>query len=314
MIMGWPIIASAAVLLYLRWQPVDRVYLIAAVALTPYLAVPLVPATAMAWFSRSLPLRAVTALVVAAYLFTVSPLDAVIGCRAERSERPITIMTANVYVEGGDPESFANQVRTVNPDILIMQESNSGFLSVFDVQPELDPWPYRSHLEPEPVRGVVVWSKWPMSNVEFGALGLYQSVAATVAMPDGDVRLKAVHTTSPTDWQSVDTWYEEFDRLAEYSIDGPTIMAGDFNATEDHAPFRKLLAAGWTDVHDDKGCGLDQTWPTQTLPFPVMRLDHVLVSDAHFRVLSTEIVEIAGSDHLSVVTAVELVDQPGRVR
>ena len=308
MVLGWPLIFGSAALLYLRWNEVDEVYLIAAVALTPFLAIPLLPASIIAWFSRSKLLRVATAIVVGVYLFTVAPFDAAVGCRPDRAHQAITIMTANVFIEGGDPVAIADQVRTVNPDILIMQESNSGFLQIFDEQPELDAWVYRSHSEPNARRGVVVWSKWPMIDVEFGTLSLYQSLTTTVVLPEVDVVVAAVHTTSPTDRDGIDAWNREFDTLSDYRADGPTIMAGDFNATEDHAPFRHLLDQGWTDVHDNKGCGLDQTWPTDTLPFPVMRLDHVLVSD-DFDVLSTDVTKITGSDHLSVVSKIKPVSR-----
>ena len=55
------------------------------------------------------------------------------------------------------------------------------------------------------------------------------------------------------------------------------------------------VGQGWTDVHDDKGCRADPTWPTDGLPFPVMRLDHILVTD-DLEVLSTEMGDPGGSD------------------
>ncbi|MDH3293770.1 MAG: endonuclease/exonuclease/phosphatase family protein [Acidimicrobiia bacterium] len=307
MVMGWPVVAASTALLYLRWQEVDRVYLIAAVALTPFLAGALLPASVIAWFSRSTLLRLATAAVVAVYLYTVAPLDAVIDCGPELSERAITIMTANVQVEGGDPVGIADQVSALNPDVLFLQESSRGFLEVLGRQPELEPWAYRSNQEPGASAGVTVWSKWPMSDMRFATLDMERSLEATVALPDGNIGVVAVHTISPTDRRGVGRWNEQLTALARHRFDRPTIMAGDFNATEDHAPFRNLLNQGWTDSHDDKGCGLDQTWPTTTMPFPVMRLDHILVSD-DFDVLSNEIVKIEGSDHLAVVARVEPID------
>ncbi len=305
MALGWPILAAAAALLYLRWQDVDRVYMIAAVALTPFLGFALAPAAVIAWFSKSRILRIFAAAVVGFYLFTVSPFDAVIGCGPDRSPDAVTVMTANVLADGSDPAPLASQVRSFNPDILFLQEANSDFLSRFETSPELEPWGYRSHREPDASRGVVVWSKWPLADIEFASLGLYQSVTTTVALSDQQVDLIAVHVASPTDPDEILEWRSELSSLAALPAGGPTLMAGDFNATEDHAPFRNLLAQGWTDVHDNKGCGLDQTWPTSTLPFPVMRLDHILVSE-DIKVLSADVVSIPNSDHLAVVAKIEL--------
>ena len=158
-----------------------------------------------------------------------------------------------------------------------------------------------------PTPPVVLWcgvsGPWPTSSLP--RLAFTSPVTTTVALPDQQVDLIAVHVASPTDPDEILEWRRELSSLAALPADGPTIMAGDFNATEDHAPFRNLLAQGWTDVHDNKGCGLDQTWPTSTLPFPVMRLDHILVSEG-IRVLSADVLSIPNSDHLAVVAKIEL--------
>ena len=67
------------------------------------------------------------------------------------------------------------------------------------------------------------------------------------------------------------------------------------------------VGQGWTDVHDDKGCRADPTWPTDGLPFPVMRLDHILVTD-DFEVLSTEMGDPGGSDHYPVISRIRFAD------
>ena len=41
-------------------------------------------------------------------------------------------------------------------------------------------------------------------------------------------------------------------------VDEPQVVAGDFNATRDHGPFRELLAAGFVDCAD---ASQNRSWP-----------------------------------------------------
>jgi endonuclease/exonuclease/phosphatase (EEP) superfamily protein YafD len=78
-------------------------------------------------------------------------------------------------------------------------------------------------------------------------------------------------------------------------------MAGDYNATYGHAPFRRLLAVGLRDAHIEAGRGLATTWPVNNLLLPpLFRLDHVLVS-REFEVLAAREGRGPGTDHRPVV-------------
>jgi endonuclease/exonuclease/phosphatase (EEP) superfamily protein YafD len=86
------------------------------------------------------------------------------------------------------------------------------------------------------------------------------------------------------------------------------IMAGDFNATSDHAPFVELTRSGLRDAFGEAGRGTGATWPQWKGPvMPLMRLDHVLVDDGVV-VLNAQVQANRGSDHRRLV--VELALQP----
>ncbi len=67
---------------------------------------------------------------------------------------------------------------------------------------------------------------------------------ATVAFNDGQtqIRFVSVHTTSPTDgyWQQWKRSLDELGRL-RYDTSRKYVFMGDFNATDDHTPFRNPL-------------------------------------------------------------------------
>ena len=56
----------------------------------------------------------------------------------------------------------------------------------------------------------------------------------------------------------------------------PVVVVGDLNADRDHGAFRALLRTGLRDAADERGAGLQGTWPAG---LPVLHLDHVLVRD-----------------------------------
>jgi len=303
MVMGWSLLMAITTVLVFRWRSVDEVFLIALVALTPFLLVPLVLADIFAWFSRSASLRVAAVAVTGACLFTVAPFDAVVGCRPSTGDGAITIITANVLRGGGRADAVADTIASTDPDVVFLQEANSRFVDELAEQGVLEPWRYRSNEFPGATRGDVLWSKWPLSDVRHDELGTNSSVRALVEAPQGRFTAAGVHAASPRSRRNLDKWHREYEILGNVPTDAPMVMGGDFNATEDHRPFRSLLDKGWTDVHDNKGCGPDLTWPTRGLPFPVMRLDHILVTD-DFEVLSTEIGEAGGSDHYPVISRI----------
>lgn len=307
MVIGWPLILAITVVLVLRWRDVDEVYLVAIVALTPFLLVPLVLADVAAWFSRSTALRIAAAAVTAACLFTVAPFDAVVGCGPSSGDGAITILTANVLASGGRAGAIAANITEADPDIVLLQEVNSRFLDELSDEQILEAWPHRSNELSAVQSRVLVWSKWPLSDLELDGRAADHYVQARVEAPQGPFVVAVLHIASPISGEDLDLWHEQFENLSRLSTAEPMVMGGDFNATEDHRPFRNLLDQGWTDVHDDKGCGPDLTWPTRGLPFPVMRLDHILVTD-HFEVLSTEVGDPGGSDHHPVISRIRFAD------
>jgi endonuclease/exonuclease/phosphatase family metal-dependent hydrolase len=91
------------------------------------------------------------------------------------------------------------------------------------------------------------------------------------------------------------------------TADEPQVVAGDFNATRDHRPFRELLAEGFLDCADSSQnlSWPGFTWPTAGGMLPVMRLDHVLVSRTA-TVQMTRAIRVPHTDHRGVLTLVAI--------
>ena len=86
------------------------------------------------------------------------------------------------------------------------------------------------------------------------------------------------------------------------SADRSRILAGDFNATLDHAELRDLLDSGYRDAADSVGAGLHTTWPLGRRWPPKVTIDHVLV-DREWEIGDVRFVTLPGSDHRGMVAA-----------
>jgi endonuclease/exonuclease/phosphatase family metal-dependent hydrolase len=99
-------------------------------------------------------------------------------------------------------------------------------------------------------------------------------------------------------------WRTGMDNQIPASAPGPPrVLAGDFNATLDHAALRAVLETGYRDAADCVGAGLTPTWPfygPRSLITPKVTLDHVLVPTG-IGVRDFRAVTIPRSDHRAIV-------------
>jgi endonuclease/exonuclease/phosphatase (EEP) superfamily protein YafD len=81
-----------------------------------------------------------------------------------------------------------------------------------------------------------------------------------------------------------------------------TLVAGDFNASSSHAPYRALLGAtGLTDATRSLN-----TWAPRVGQRPLIHLDHILVSEDWAQVGRPRITAGSGSDHRPVIARLAL--------
>ncbi len=303
---GWCALLPVVIVLALRWQALESPLTIAIAGLTPFVGLPLLVAILGAWLGRARSLRAAAAIALAGYLLTTSPVDAVIGCRGAATDDGITIYTANVLFGSGRPDEVAESIVAADADVVVMQEAQWPFLQPLREDERLAEYRYRSDARSEAKTGTIIWSRLPMIGLDIEPFVDRGLIHATIEGPSGPFTVTGVHTLAPIRSRFVGTWHRQFELLAAIDTATPRVAAGDFNATSDHQQFRALLDAGWTDVHDKKGCGFDATWPVDgSLPLAVMRLDHILVSD-HFEVVDLQFGDPAGSDHKPVVATIRL--------
>jgi endonuclease/exonuclease/phosphatase (EEP) superfamily protein YafD len=150
-----------------------------------------------------------------------------------------------------------------------------------------------------------VWSRRPIT-ARSAAAGSFEQPTARLETAGAAVEVTAVHTKPPAlSPAQVRAWTADLARLPTPDRDVLRVLAGDFNATPDHAALRAVVSAGYVDAAAAVGRGRAWTWQPLRLRRPRLTLDHVLV-DPRIRVVGVEFVRLRGSDHRSVVVDLEL--------
>ncbi|TDD41481.1 endonuclease/exonuclease/phosphatase family protein, partial [Nonomuraea terrae] len=272
-------------------------FLVPLVSFTPYFAVAALVVLGVVALLRCRAAVAVMAVVCACLAWLVVP-RAIAGDAPARG-RPLRVLTANLNGGRGDAAVITDLVRRLDVDVLSVQEltfSARDRLAEAGLEGML---PYQiSSPELRGPEGSGVYSRHPLRE----RTGLFQPVGhhmpvAEVSLPGGSsVEVVVVHPVAPVP-STVPEWEAGVASLPPAPGSGPPrILAGDFNATLDHAVFRRLLATGYTDAADATGQGLMPTWPHgRSLP-PLVTIDHVL-TDARAGALRVRVFDVPGSDH-----------------
>jgi endonuclease/exonuclease/phosphatase (EEP) superfamily protein YafD len=82
-------------------------------------------------------------------------------------------------------------------------------------------------------------------------------------------------------------------------------VAGDFNASQDHAAFRRILDAGVRDAARLAGSSRAPSWPARTTPAFGAQIDHVLVSE-DFSARDARFLDLPGTDHRALLVDLTL--------
>ncbi|WP_437050303.1 endonuclease/exonuclease/phosphatase family protein [Streptomyces sp. enrichment culture] len=267
-------------------------------AFLPWLLVPtgagLVVALLARWWTGTVWGAALLGLLA----WFTGPYGTAAGAPAGPAVADLRVLTSNVEF-GQGTGALIEAVRREKPDLVFVQECEYTCGAALRRGLAAD-YPHRRAVEGGGSEGSVILGRFPLR----AAAG----VPATMGMPGAvadvrghPVRLQLAHPMPPLPGQ-VGLWREELDavRAAAAADTGtPTVLAGDFNATRDHAAFRRVLDTGLRDAARLAGAGRTPTWPSRAAPAFGVQIDHVLVSE-DFAVRGVRFLGIAGSDHRAV--------------
>jgi endonuclease/exonuclease/phosphatase family metal-dependent hydrolase len=256
----------------------------------------------------------------AAAALASASLTAAVAPRALPSAQPavtgpvLRVLTANLLVGRADARAVADLVRSTDADVLFVQELTDDAEVRLERAGLNDFFAHRlTHPVAAGPRGSGIYARYPLTCEAPADPASAAQIVAGLRLPTGQVvHLVCVHTPSPKPlWNQHATarWNGELAALP--APDGPPlILAGDFNATLDHAQFRRLLHRGHFDAASQTGNGLLPTWGPRAQRRPaVLAIDHILV-DAQCAVLGTSAHRLSGSDHRALFATLRLPAPP----
>lgn len=301
--LGWAGVAGLGVVALVRlvgWTGVLLSVQLQAVAGPLLLAAPLLVLLALAARSRALVVSSLLlCLAAGAWLVSVLPSGAPVagGC-------DLRVTTANLKLDNERVDAAAAALVGQDADVVVLHEVTPGLWSQLDGGPLTDTYPYRVLDVKDGFHGSAVLSRLPTRG-GLRNIGSWDVLETRVELPDGrGLTMVAVHGPAPVPENGVTWWRRVLEELAvAYGARSSTVLAGDFNATPDHRPFRALVGAGLRESWDEAGEGLGGTFPAGTVVPPLLRLDHVLLSRGLGACTATT-VDVPGSDHLGVTVDV----------
>ena len=300
------IVALTAVVMLTQFAGWDGVTVVVPVlhVLTPYLGVATAAVAVAALVARRLPLAtAATAVGMSVVLFGLPVLFPGNQAPVAEGSTGLRVGAVNLLYRNQRIDDVAAELIALDADVLALSEFTGAHRRGLEAAGVADAFPHRIERPHDGPTGIAVWSRFPM--VEATPPDTYtESLDVTVDGPDGAVRIVAVHLQSPV--ADAGRWAEDHDLIVDVArgIDGPTLIAGDFNSGYWHPAFRRLLDAGLTDAHIALGQGMTTSWPAHLAGIPeFVRLDHALVGGG---LVATAVgdVEAPGSDHRGVVVSV----------
>jgi endonuclease/exonuclease/phosphatase (EEP) superfamily protein YafD len=221
----------------------------------------------------------------------------------------VRVLTLNIQGKSGHPAAVLRSLRQHRVDVLAVQELSTKALRQLLDAGIADLLAF-SHLDPRPGSpGTGLWARWPLNPLPPLPIMWAAAPRASIDPAGGwPVTLTAVHPIAPMSGNDRQ-WQQELAliRSALAGTSGPQVVAGDFNASRDHRPFRDILAAGFLDCADAarKRPWPGFTWPASRWAPALMRLDHVLVSQPGAVVLEARVVRVSGTDHRGVLAVIE---------
>ncbi|WP_405394580.1 endonuclease/exonuclease/phosphatase family protein [Microbispora hainanensis] len=276
---------------------------------TPYVAATSLLAVAIARAARRT--AVIVVAVAASVLLAAVVLPRAAGSAPTVTGPPLRILTVNLFFGAGDAATVVDLVRRLRPDVLTTQELTHEAVEALDAAGVARLLPYR-HLEDGPgPSGSGIYARHPLSAApDFVPEGGHHMPRARLALPSGPpVEIVDVHTLAPLNAPYTAQWEADLAALPAASPGVVRVLAGDFNASLDHAALRAVLGRGYADAADATGDGLTATWPANRWFPPLITIDHVLY-DQRASAVRTGVHRVAGSDHLAFYAELRL---PGRI-
>jgi endonuclease/exonuclease/phosphatase (EEP) superfamily protein YafD len=227
---------------------------------------------------------------------------------SECRERSLRVLTLNARRGAADIAEIMSCLRKWRIDVLAIQELTPDMAECLVEGGIAKLLPFHDVHPVAGSRGAGLWARWPL-------IPLPPLAGLTAATPQvrvchklgRSILITNVHPVAPVGGHEF-RWQRELAIIQAVlaNSEHPQVVVGDFNASRDHRAFRRLLSAGFCDCAD---AAQARSWPGFTWPVrrgvrPLMRLDHVLVSEGYAQIREARTLTIQGTDHCAVLAII----------
>ncbi len=210
----------------------------------------------------------------------------------------LRLMVYNIYFRNNDLNAIRAEVDAHNPDVIFLMEYS--FEIQFQIEADFADYPYRLIEPSRMTSGLALFSRVPIMASD---VYRFEGTHIPVIEVKFDVAGEPVTLVGGHPWPPIDRWANlhalqvaDVRRVAA-QVEGPLIVAGDFNAAPWSFAMRQLQqVAGVQDTR--RGFGGLTTWSGPPLVY--LSLDHVFASD-ELLVRSYTYGQPGGSDHLPII-------------
>ena len=224
-----------------------------------------------------------------------------------RPAQKIRVLQFNTWASNQHPELIASVLSKVHPDFAALEEISAPNYHALLQTTIIQAYPYRAWAQ---AARLLLLSRYPFkTKPEFDTNPI--TIQVTAEIEKQPISLVMTHTTRPMAGsyrlycRQMETLIQRLNRQPK-----PLIIMGDLNTGPWSSSFQQLLKN--TQLRNTQiGQGIQPTYPyhipkTQIVwPFPVLPLDHVLVSH-DIQVLHRWNGPYGGSDHLPVVVELDI--------
>lgn len=223
----------------------------------------------------------------------------------------VRVLTSNLGMGEADPRQFV-ALAGASADVVAVQEMTQEAADGLSAAGMDTVFPYRVIVPAPMASGIGIWSRHPI--VHSGRIDGYAlpMVGTRIRVPGVriDATVLSVHLAAP--WpMPVDAWRSDYARFPDTLREmgaaagaGAVVVAGDFNATYEMAPFRRLLDEGYADAGNEAGAGLARSYPGGGVGLPLLGIDHILVKNCAAATAQT--VVVPGADHRGLLATLRL--------
>lgn len=254
-------------------------------------------------------LAAVSAVLLSIHLSWLAPLY--VGSRPTTTGASLVFLSQNF--EYGNLAELAQVVKREHVDVLVLTDigkERAQAISATNIGKLL---PHCVGVRADQTTSSAIFSRYPIQLIQSGPHSSHADLTRLRTSSLGEIDVVAVHPQPPYTGR----WRSDYRALTSYLREAvpapalrPTLIMGDFNATTDNVPFRRLLGLGFSDALTQSRDGFQPTWPDASarryfgIPVPrLITIDHILVS-GQLAAERVALVHVLGSDHSGVLAHV----------